>query len=178
MLYLHFHKAHEPQTYQSGDFGWGDSTFKVTWHKEHAVTWQNKNVYIFISTRPMAPKCWQHADSGWGGPTQKITQYFDPIVTWQIKIVIFSQWQSLWPPNLVRWVLKLRGCHAQSKMILLFRSHVLSSLSHGLWSAPLAKDDRISLKKFTLHATLLLLDKLKTFCLTFLGKSNLNCFFT
>ena len=151
MLYLHFHKAHEPQTYQSGL--WGDSTFKVTWHKEHAVTWQNKNVYIFISTRPIAPKCWQHADSGWGGPTQKITQYFDPIVTWQIKIVIFSQWQSLWPPNLVRWVLKLRGCHAQSQMILLFRSHVLSSLSHGLWSAPLAKDDRISLKNlnFTRH---------------------------
>ena len=62
----------------------------------------------------------------------------------------------------------------QSQMTLLFRGHVtktsfalLFSLSHCLWSVGLAKDERTSLKKFTIHVTLPPLNKLKTLGLIF-----------
>ena len=66
-----------------------------------------------------------------------------------------------WPPNLAGYV--LRFPLAQSQMTLLVRGHVRGRLS----SVGLAKDERTSLKKFTIHVTLPPLDKLKTLCLIF-----------
>ena len=118
------------------------------------------------------------------GP-KKVTWHFNSVVTWQFENVIFPQPQVLWPPNLAGYVLRLRGRLAQSQMTLLFRGHVtktsfslLFSLSHCLWSVGLAKDERTSLKKFTIHVTLPPLDKLKTLCLIFLVQSNSNWLFT
>ena len=77
------------------------------------VTKQKHHISLF--TTPMAPKTWHGADSGWSGSTQKVTQHFYPVVvTWQFKNVIFPQPQALWPPNLARWVLRLKNRHAQS----------------------------------------------------------------
>ena len=54
-LYLYFHKAYGPPTYPIGDFGWGDSTYKVTWHIDQVVTWQIKNVISPLSQGPWTP---------------------------------------------------------------------------------------------------------------------------
>ena len=48
-LYLYFHKAYGPPTLPVGDFGWGDSTHKVTWYIDRVVTWQIKNVISSLS---------------------------------------------------------------------------------------------------------------------------------
>ena len=108
------------------------------------------------------------------GP-KKVAWHFNSVVKWQFENVIFSQPQVLWPSNLAGYVFRLRDRLAQSQMTLLFRGHVtktsfslFSSLSHCLWSVGLAKDDRTSLKKFTIHLTLPPLDKLKKLYLIFL----------
>ena len=108
------------------------------------------------------------------GP-KKVTWHFNSVVKWQFENVIFPQPQVLWPSNLSGYVLKLRGRLAQSQMTLLFHGHVtktslslFSSLSHCIWSVGLAKDERTSLKKFTIHVTFPPLEKLKKLCLIFL----------
>ena len=59
-LYLHFHKAHSPQTYQGGDSGWRDHNSKVTRYFDRVVTWQIK---VFISL--LAQGLWTPNLAGW-----------------------------------------------------------------------------------------------------------------
>ena len=133
----------------------------------------NKKRYISTFKRPVDINCSRVLTQHKWVP-KKVTWHFNSVVTWQLENVIFSQLQGLLPLNLAGCVLRLRGRLAQSQMTLLFRGHVtktsfslLSSLSHCLWSVGLAKDERTSLKKFTIHVTLPPLDKLKTLCLIF-----------
>ena len=59
MLYLHFHKAHEPQTYQSGDFGWGTPPSKSRDTKNMRSRDKTK---MFISSYRQGPSL-QNVDS-------------------------------------------------------------------------------------------------------------------
>ena len=40
---------HHAQVSCNGDLGWGDPTYKVTWHINHVVAWQIKNVISSLS---------------------------------------------------------------------------------------------------------------------------------
>ena len=163
--------------------GWQHYTDKVTWHINQVVTWQIEN-----DISPLSQNLWIPNLAGFlhimNGP-QKVTWHFNSVVTWQFENIIFPQPQVLWLPNLAGYVLRLRGRLAHSQMTLLFRGHItktsfslLSSLSHCLSSVELAKDERTSFKKFTIHVTLPPLNKLKKLCLFFLVPSKWNCFFT
>ena len=63
-----------PMDPKLGNLGWGDRTYKITWHIDRVVMWQIKN---FIS--PL----WQGL-----------------CITWQKKSVIFPLSQGLWTPTL------------------------------------------------------------------------------
>ena len=126
------------------------------WSRGHVA---NKKHYISTFTKSIDQNK-QGGDLGWRELTHKVTWHFDIVVTWQFENVIFTQPQSLWLPNLAGCVLRLRRRLAQSQMRLLFRGHItktsfslLSSLSNGLWSVALPKDERTSFKnlQFTWH---------------------------
>ena len=43
-LNLHFHNTYKSQTKKVGDLGWGNPTHQITWHIDHVVMRQIKNV--------------------------------------------------------------------------------------------------------------------------------------
>ena len=141
------------------------------WYRGHGA---NNKRYISTFTRPVDPKLSRvFTQHEWFQKCHVTFQFCSHMTIW---ICHISSTTGLWPLNLAGCVLRLRGRLAQSQMTLLFRGHVtktsfslLFSLSHCLWSVGLAKDERTSLKKFTIHVTLPPLDKLKTLCLIFLS---------
>ena len=115
-------RGHKPQTYLT-HWPWG----RKTKQKRH----------ISVFTMLMASKIWHGADSEWRGTTQNITLHIDPVVvTWQFKNVIFPQPQAVWPPNLARWVLRLKNRHVQRNGFISWSRYkdVISLLSYSLWS--------------------------------------------
>ena len=63
--------AYGPQTYQGGDLGWGDLTYKVTWHIDEVVTFQVKNVLSPHSQGPYPPKLDRVLNQDEGDPPKK-----------------------------------------------------------------------------------------------------------
>ena len=77
--------------------------------------------------------------------TQKVTCHLDPVVTWQLKNVIFSQPQGLRPPKLADGTQVEESSRTKPNDNSISRScykHVIFSLSHGLWSVAVTKDER------------------------------------
>ena len=152
---------------------WEHPSHKVTWHINQVVKWQIENGISRLSQHLWTPDFAGCLLIMSGSQKRHVTRD-NSVVTRQFGNVIFPQPQVLWPPNLAGYVLRFRGRLAQSQMTLLFCGHVtktsfsfLSSLSHCLSSLGLAKDERTSFKKFTIHMTLPPLDKLKKLCLIF-----------
>ena len=83
----------------------------ITWSWGHMT---NKNRYITTSTRSMATRIYSNLAYKKGSPP---TNGYNIIVTWWIKNVIYLLPQCLWLPNLTRWLLTIRGRHAQSHLI-------------------------------------------------------------
>ena len=86
---------------------------KVTWHIDHVVTWQIKNVVSLLSQGLWIPNL-----TGWwlmmGGPHSQnhvAIPYRGHVI---IKKAIFPLSQGLWTANLAVWWLRMRELHPQS----------------------------------------------------------------
>ena len=99
---------------------WGKVTHNTTWRsvqKSREVTWQKKN--ISFSTTSMTTKLGRIVT--WEEITHNVTRPPEHVVTWgnvTNKNKISLLLRSLWPANLTRWWLMMKGNHAWSGMIL------------------------------------------------------------
>ena len=121
-LYLYYQNGYSQETWQDGDISWGALTHKVIWLSDHVVLQDQVTSlkhHIFTAAVAMATK------------VGKIVIYLEGLlatklhisrVTWSCKImwqtrsIISPLQQCLWPTNLARWWLTLRGSNLYSHM--------------------------------------------------------------
>ena len=111
LLYLHYHSAHDHQTWKNSDLPWGAPNHKVIYCLVRMVLQghvTNENHYISSTRVPMATKLSRMIIYLDGFLSIKS---FDPLISWPSEITwqnknikrISPMLQCLWPPNLVGW---------------------------------------------------------------------------